>query len=128
MRRWEPAVIRAGLERTRFALNPLCRRVKWQEPLRQLRPEQRQRRYTAKRRQVPRSGVVADERARAIHQRNQFGHGRRCRHVGLARLQPPVALVRVARDPDGKRLLPQPRGQPAIRSSGQTRTGWPAPL
>ena len=51
-----------------MAADPFRPRMERRKPFGQLRAEEGERRHTAKRREVARPGIVADENAGAIHQ------------------------------------------------------------
>ena len=99
------------------------------KPLGHLRAKQREGGHPAERGQVARPGIVANERPRAIRQREQFGDRARRGHVLFPGRQPPIPLVRIAGDLHAI-MLAGAAGRPGLRyrSSGQTRTGWPAPV
>ena len=84
------------------------------KPLGHLRAKQREGGHPAKRGQVARPGIVADERARAIRQRQQLRNRPRRGHVLFPGRQPPIPLVRIAGDLHAIILLAQPGDQAAI--------------
>ena len=110
-RRGEPAVIRTRSVGTGPAFDPFRRRMQRREPFGQLRSEKGERRHAAKGHEMAGTGIVANEHAGAVCQRNQFRHGDGRGHAGLARPQPPRALVGVAGDLNLNFFLPQARGE-----------------
>src|ERR1700722_127214 len=60
---------------------------------------------------MSRPGIVADECASAINERDQFSHRARRGRICLAGTQPPVALVGITGDLNLKILCPQMRGK-----------------
>ena len=68
------------------------------KPFRQLRTEEREGRHAAHGREMAGAGVIADERARMVNQRQQFGHVARRGRGRLTSPPPPFVLVGIAGD------------------------------
>jgi len=81
------------------------------KPFGQLRAEKRKGGHAAKRRQMPRAGVVADKHARAVNERQQFGYGARHDNAGFAGLEPPLSLIGIAGNLDAIMRLAQSRDE-----------------
>ena len=94
----KPAVVRARFVGTGFAFEPLGLGMQWGEPFGQLRAEDGERRHATRGREMAGAGIVADEDAGAVDEREKLPDGSgHCDRL-FAGLQPPIALVVVASD------------------------------